>query len=110
MEASPLRNALTEECGQEQAARVSVSQAPRGGVLVVDDEALIRSMLNTGLAQYGFEVRLAASGREAIEIYSRDFSEIDLVLLDVRMPGLDGPQTLARLEAINPNVRCCFMS
>src|SRR5262245_9445816 len=82
----------------------------RSGVLVVDDQEFIRSMLNTALGQQGFAVWLAANGREAIEVYLQHSQDIDLVLLDVRMPGLDGPQTLAILERLDPKVRCCFMS
>jgi CheY-like chemotaxis protein len=84
---------------------------PRGRLLVVDDEAGIRRVLSLALPRAGFEVRLAASGREAVEAYRVYWRDIDLVLLDVLMPGgLDGPQTLAALREINPDVRCCFMS
>jgi CheY-like chemotaxis protein len=77
---------------------------------VVDDEACIRDLLRIVLEQHGFRVWLAADGREALELYRRDGSEIALVFLDVRMPVLDGPATLARLRAFNPAVMCCFMS
>lgn len=96
---------------ESQVRAAPVEDRPRpAGVLVVDDDGLIRSMLGTGLRQQGVRVWLAANGREAVEVYGRHAGEIDLVLLDVRMPGLDGPQTLAALEKIDPRVRCCFMS
>jgi CheY-like chemotaxis protein len=79
-------------------------------LLVVDDEECMRGVLNLAMRQQGFEVRLAANGREAIDLYRQDGRGIDVVLLDVRMPGLDGPQTLAALQALNPQIRCCFMS
>jgi CheY-like chemotaxis protein len=47
-------------------------------------------------------VWLAAGGQEALDLYQRHREAIDVVLLDVRMPGLDGPQTLAALRALNP--------
>jgi CheY-like chemotaxis protein len=85
--------------------------APRPcGVLVVDDEACIRKLLEAGLRQEGLAVWLAASGQEALDLYRRHRDAIDVVLLDVRMPGLDGPQTLAALQELNPQVCCCFMS
>jgi DNA-binding NtrC family response regulator len=63
------------------------------------------------LARAGFGVRVAASGREAVEADREQWRAIDLVLLDILMPGgLDGVQTLAALQDINPAVRCCFMS
>ena len=82
---------------------------PRG-VLIVDDEAALRITLNLWLRQDGFKVWLAADGFDAVALYHKHRHEIAAVLLDVRMPGLDGPQTLALLREINPDVRCCFMT
>jgi CheY-like chemotaxis protein len=75
---------------------------PRYEIPIVDDEASMRGLLRIGMHQQGFSVWLAASGREAIDVYRRH--RIDMVLLDVRMPGLDGPQTLAALQSLNPQV------
>jgi CheY-like chemotaxis protein len=80
------------------------------GVLVVDDEHLVRSMLQLGLERDGFNVWSAASGREAIRLYRSHGKSIDVVLLDVRMPGLDGVETLQLLRELNPQVRACFMT
>jgi CheY-like chemotaxis protein len=43
-----------------------------------------------------------------VELYRQKAEAIDLVLLDVKMPGMTGPQTLAALRQLNPDVRCCF--
>jgi CheY-like chemotaxis protein len=80
------------------------------GILVVDDEACVRGVLDLGLRHHGFAVWLAADGREALDLYRRHRAAIDVVLLDVRLPGPDGPQTLAALRELDPRVRCCFMS
>ena len=80
------------------------------GVLVVDDEPLVRDVLAAVLTRAGFRVWLAASGLEALEFYRRDAHLIDLILLDVVMPGLDGPATLLVLRTLNPNLLCCLMS
>jgi CheY-like chemotaxis protein len=80
------------------------------GILVADDEEGVRGVLDIGMRQQGFDVWLAADGREALDLYRRHGEAIDVVLLDVRMPGQDGPQTLAALQQLNPRVRCCFMS
>ena len=80
------------------------------GILVVDDEEDLRALLSIGLRQQGFAVWLAADGHEALELYRRHREFIDVALLDVRMPGQDGPQTLAALYKVNPQIRCCFMS
>jgi CheY-like chemotaxis protein len=76
----------------------------------VDDDAAVRFLLDIGLQQYGFAVWQAGDGQEALEVYQQERSEIDLVLLDVRMPRLDGPQTLIALLQLNPQIRCCFMT
>jgi DNA-binding NtrC family response regulator len=82
----------------------------RPAVLVVDDEEVVRKMLGVALRLHGFDVRQAAGGEEAVELYRRDGGTIAAVVLDVRMPGMDGPQTLAALRGLDPGVLCCFMS
>ena len=79
-------------------------------LLVVEDEAAVLKLMEVALRHYGFAVRLAASGQEAIDLYQRYHQTIALVLLDVQMPDLDGPETLAALQNINPGVRFCFIS
>jgi CheY-like chemotaxis protein len=80
------------------------------GVLVADDEHLVRIMVQLGLERQNFHVWLATNGREALRLYRKHRDRIDVVLLDVRMPSLDGPQTLDALRALNPEVLVCFMS
>lgn len=80
------------------------------GVLVVDDEHLVRIMVQLGLERNGFDVWLAPNGREAIDLYQAHEEDIDVVLLDVCMPGLDGPATLDALRQRHPHVRACFMT
>jgi len=80
------------------------------GVLVADDEPEIRSVLNLGLQQEGFSVWLATDGQEALDVYREHCQTIDVVLLDVRMPRLDGPATLVAMQELTPQIPCCFMS
>jgi CheY-like chemotaxis protein len=49
-------------------------------------------------------------GDDALDLYRRHRSQIDVVLLDVQMPGLDGPHTLEALQRFNPDVVACFMT
>ena len=65
-------------------------------ILVVDDEARVREMIEFRLRQYGFDVIQAADGREALAVASKE--QPDLVLLDVMMPELDGFQVCSRLK------------
>jgi CheY-like chemotaxis protein len=79
-------------------------------VLVVDDSDAVRSVLDTGLRASGFAVWAAAGGREGVSLYLTHRHSIDVILLDVRMPGWDGPGTLAAIRALDSAVPCCFMS
>jgi len=96
--------------GAGPAASAPVTKERPPGILIVDDDAAVRTMLEMGLRHHGFVVWLASHGQEALALYRCHSQEIDVVLLDVRMPGMDGPQTLAALQQINPQVRCCFVS
>lgn len=82
----------------------------RTGVLVVDDDHPVRVVVHFGLERSGFAVWSASNGHEAIEVYREHCQRIAAVVLDVRMPGLDGPQTLDALRLLNPNIFACFMS
>jgi CheY-like chemotaxis protein len=80
------------------------------GVLVVDDDSLIRGLLVQALLTDGFQVWGAGSGPEALELVRVRGTQIDLVLLDVRMPGMDGPRTWSLLRPEAPHLRCIFIS
>jgi len=78
--------------------------------LIVDDDPMLLMLLRVALQREGFIVWTAASGRAALELFGQQQQRISLVLLDVRMPDLDGPQTLAELQRLRPSLVCCFMS
>ena len=77
-------------------------------ILVVDDDEAVRQLLCVALPHYGFNAIVAGSGAEAVALYRLHHDFINLVLLDVQMSPLDGPQTLASLREINPHVRAIF--
>jgi two-component system response regulator MprA len=85
-----------------------MSAQPPPSVLVVDDQPDIRTLLATALRLEGLDVRLAVNGAEAVAAYLE--RPAHLVLLDVTMPILDGPEALTLLLALDPAVRCCFMT
>ena len=73
------------------AAEPTVRQpCEKPGMLVVDNDHFVRHMVQMALEHFGFEVRVASNGREAIDFYREHRDEIDVVLLDVQMPGLMG--------------------
>ena len=74
-------------------------------ILFVDDEAVIRQVGETVLRLQGYHVLLAADGLEALEVYRREGSAIDLVILDLTMPRLSGSETLKRLAELDPGIR-----
>jgi len=82
----------------------------RGTVLVVDDEPRILEFLEKGLTRLGYNVIPAESGSQACEIYSRQWQEIDCVLLDMIMPDMNGLDTYALLRNTNPDVRVLLSS
>lgn len=73
-------------------------------VLVVDDEPLIRASAKRILSRIGCEVFLAENGIEAVEQYKKNQDRIQLVILDIAMPIMDGPECFRRLRAINPQL------
>lgn len=82
----------------------------RAEVLVVDENQVVRTILELFLRRSGFTVRSVASGQEAVTLYRERQQSKPVVLLDVQMPGMDGPATLTALRKIDPEVKCCFMS
>jgi len=78
-------------------------------ILVVDDEAPIRDMIKKGLFQMGgFDVEVAKNGLEAIEKIEKDV--FDLVLTDLKMPGMDGLELLKTIKGTRPEVMVILMT
>ncbi len=77
-------------------AQTETQRGQRASLLLVDDDRLVLATLSDGLREMGYRVSVAASGREAMEAIGRE--TFDLVILDVRMPGMDGIEVAARLR------------
>jgi DNA-binding NtrC family response regulator len=81
---------------------------PTARILVVDDEKLIRWSVGERLQRDGYEVIAAESGEQALDLVASNAP--DLMLLDVRLPGIDGLTTLQRALALHPDVAVLMMS
>jgi two-component system cell cycle sensor histidine kinase/response regulator CckA len=77
-------------------------------ILVVDDEESMQELARDLLEDAGYRVLTAGSGYEAIDLYREKSHEIDLVILDLVMSGVDGGQTYQALKRINPSVKAFF--
>ncbi|MBX3251929.1 MAG: response regulator [Myxococcales bacterium] len=75
-----------------------------GTILLVDDEDMVRKVVEPLLEALGFAVVTAASGPEAIEVFRARAGDIVCVILDYTMPGMDGAETLPALRAIRGDV------
>lgn len=73
-------------------------------VLIVDDEHLVLEMARATLETHGYVVRGASSGAEALALFQNQSDEIDVVLLDMMMPGMDGVETMKGLSSISGSV------
>jgi PAS domain S-box-containing protein len=79
-------------------------------IIIVDDEPDIIDIGQNTLEQFGYTVLTARSGEEAVEIYTRQGDRIDLVILDLGMPGMGGERCLRELLRMNPAVKVLIAS
>ena len=79
-------------------------------IIIVDDEPDIIDIGQNTLEQFGYTVLTARSGEEAVEIYTRQGDRIDLVILDLGMPGMGGEKCLRELLHMNPAVKVLIAS
>jgi two-component system cell cycle sensor histidine kinase/response regulator CckA len=100
---------------QPAAKPAAASPSPRtwrgsGTVLIVDDEESVRATAAQMIAFYGFTVKQADSGQQAIDLLRQRGSRFDLVLLDLTMPGMDGYATFTALRQLQPEQRIVVFS
>ncbi len=79
-------------------------------VLVVDDDEGVRSVAQLALTGAGVEVLLASHGQEALELFASRPSEVDLVVLDLSMPGIGGRDVCGAVHRLNPRARILLSS
>jgi DNA-binding response OmpR family regulator len=79
-------------------------------ILVVDDEAVVRQIVKLALERAGRHVLLADSGEAAVDLLRRNPTQVELVVLDWKMPVMDGSETLVRLREIRPDLKVIVSS
>ncbi len=101
--------ASEKEAVKEKTATGTIARGTET-ILLVDDEQMVLEVSKNLLEYMGYRVYPAGSGQEAIAIYTEKRSEIDLVILDMIMPGLSGGETFDRLREIDPEIRVLLYS
>jgi two-component system cell cycle sensor histidine kinase/response regulator CckA len=79
-------------------------------LLIVENEGAIRNLLQMALRKSGYTVLVAESGREALEIVRAHAGAIHLLITDVVMPDMSGPELVGQLVTIRPETQTLFMS
>lgn len=94
----------TDEAGEEPADEPALFEGRQQLILVVDDEACVRRLVQEVLEDNGYQVQTAANGAEALVAFSQRPRGVDAVIVDLLMPVLDGMTTIRALRQINPDV------
>jgi two-component system response regulator AtoC len=77
-------------------------------ILVVDDELFVRELLFEFLSKEDYEVVLADCGEKAVEVIKSE--PVEVALIDLKMPGMDGIETLKKIKEIHPNILSVIMT
>ena len=98
--------------GPQLRAAAAQGQSPRGTetILLVEDEELVREVLRETLEENGYTVVEAIDGKTALEVTRTHQGRLDLVITDVMMPVMSGPELGELLTALHPELRMIFMS
>ncbi len=100
---APTKDQVVESPRKETPPSLPAAKMPNR-VLLVDDEAMIRSSGQRLLKRLGCDVLLASNGEEAVEMVRNDPTRIDLIILDLAMPKMDGVECFYKLREIDPRL------
>ncbi|HEX2602820.1 MAG TPA: response regulator [Gemmatimonadaceae bacterium] len=102
---------MSESLAQTPAQRMTApASPPKETILLVDDEQSVRAIVLKILRRASYNVLEAESGEAALKIADQHQGKIDLVITDMFMPGLRGPEVVERLAPKRPGLRALFMS
>ncbi len=100
----------SEKDVQEKIASPATLSLGTESILLVDDEEMIIEVGQEILREMGYNVYLARTGREAVEVYKNNKQEIDMVILDMIMPDMGGGETYDKIKEIHPEVKVLLSS
>jgi CheY-like chemotaxis protein len=83
---------------------------PLTTIMLVEDEVSIRRLLGTTLRRNGYQVLEAANGQEAIHRFAEHRDTVSLLITDVRMPQMTGPELIRKLRASKPDLKVLCIS
>lgn len=106
----PRAAAAGEPRPEPQSEPLAAPPPGRGRLLVVDDEVAVREVCADMLIELGYDVVTAVDGRQAVDLYTREWRSIDLVLLDMIMPNLGGRDCFREMKKINPAVKAILVT
>ena len=102
----PASEKVTRRHDQTPAAAMQGTET----VLLVDDEEGVREVSRELLESIGYRVLTANDGKEALEVYSQNWEDIHIVILDMVMPNMSGGEAYDRMKEINPDVKVLLSS
>lgn len=100
----------TEKCRETNKELAIGAAVGKETILVVEDEPTVRTLIGAVLSDAGYNVLETASGPEALLAVARHPDAIDLLLTDVRMPGMNGCDLAEEFSGLRPDARIMFMS
>ena len=79
-------------------------------ILIVDDEVVILSTLENILENLGYKVSTGSNGQEAVNVYEENYQDIDLIIMDMMMPKMNGKEAIINMRKINPSCQVIMTS
>lgn len=101
---------ILEEPSVDTPDQTDADQEKKHTVLIVDDEPGLVDMIEMALKRRGYHVLTASTGEEAVAIFNRKSTKIDLAILDLVLPKISGWEVFDQLRQTNPNVQVLIMS
>jgi CheY-like chemotaxis protein len=101
---------LAEEAAPRETPEDDRIVEGNGTLLLVDDERTMTESTALLLGDIGYSVQTACSGKEAVEVFSENADEIQLILMDLGMPGMDGLEAFMRIRDLRPEARALLLT